>query len=70
MKKYLVAAVLIVACVTPALAEDFYVAADLGSGKCEVMNTLPDAKKYKMIGKYPSKDEALEAMGRMKKDCK
>ncbi len=69
MKKYLIAAVLIAAFVTPALAEDFYVAADLASGKCEVMNHSPDAKKYKMMGKYASKDAATAAMATMK-DCK
>ena len=49
MKKYLVAAVMIVAFAGPAFAEDFYVAADLASGKCEMMSSMPDAKKYKMM---------------------
>lgn len=69
MKKYLVAAILTAAFVTPALAEDFYVAADLASGKCEVMNTKPDLKKYKMMGHYTSKDAASSAMANMT-DCK
>jgi hypothetical protein len=69
MKKYLVAAVMIVAFAGPAFAEDFYVAADLASGKCEMMNSMPDAKKYKMMGKFATKAEAETAMHGMK-DCK
>ena len=53
MKKYLVAAVLITAFVTPALAADYYVALRVGGGGCEVMTTAStDTKKYKMMGKY------------------
>jgi hypothetical protein len=69
MRKYLIAAALVIGFVTPALAEDFYVAADLASGKCEMMNTAPDAKKYKMMGKFATKAEAETAMHGMK-ECK
>jgi len=38
MRKYLIAGLLTVAFVTPALAEDFYVAVDLASGRCVMMS--------------------------------
>jgi opacity protein-like surface antigen len=70
MKKYLVAAALIVAFAAPALAADYYVALRVGGGGCEIMNTEPtDAKKYKMMGKFSSEAEAKAAMGKMK-ECK
>lgn len=69
MKKYMLAAVLLAAFVTPALAEDFYVAVDLASGKCEMMNAAPDAKKYKSMGKFASKADAEKAMHGMA-ECK
>jgi hypothetical protein len=47
----------------------FYVAADLASGKCEMMTTTPDATKYKVMGAFKTKDEAQKAMAGMK-DCK
>ena len=71
MKKYLVAAALIVAFATPALAADYYVALRLGGGtaKCEVMTTEPDTKTYKMMGKYSSEADAKAAMANMP-ECK
>ncbi|HZP08187.1 hypothetical protein [Methyloceanibacter sp.] len=70
MKKYLVAAGLIVAFATPALAADYYVALRVGGGGCEVMTTEPtDAKKYKMMGKFTSEAEAKAAMAKMT-ECK
>jgi hypothetical protein len=48
---------------------EFYVAADLASGKCEMTTTTPDAKKYKVMGAFKTKDEAQKAMAGMK-DCK
>jgi hypothetical protein len=71
MKKYLVAAALIVAFATPALAADYYVALRLGGGaaKCEVMTTEPDTKTYKMMGKYTSETDAKAAMAKMP-ECK
>jgi hypothetical protein len=70
MRKYLIAAALTVAFVTPALAEDFYVAVDLASGRCVMMDgAAPDAKYFKMMDKFTSMKEAHKAMGGMK-DCK
>jgi opacity protein-like surface antigen len=71
MKKYLVAAALIVAFATPALAADYYVALRLGGGaaKCEIMTTEPDTKTYKMMGKYTSEADAKAAMAKMP-ECK
>jgi len=67
MKKYLVAAALIVAFATPALAADYYVALKVGGGGCEVMTTEPtDAKTHKMMGKYSSEAAAKAAMATMK----
>jgi hypothetical protein len=69
MRKFLIATALIVAYATPALAEDFYVAVDLASGRCVMMSGKePDAKHFKMMGKYASMDEAHKAMGTMR-DC-
>ena len=71
MKKYLVAAALIVSFATPALAADYYVALRLGGGaaKCEIMTTEPDTKTYKMMGKYTSEADAKAAMAKMP-ECK
>ena len=71
MKKYLVAAALIVAFATPALAADYYVALRLGGGgaKCEIMTTVPDTKTHKMMGKYSSEADAKAAMAKMA-ECK
>ena len=64
MRKYLIAALLTVAFVTPALAEDFYVAVDLASGRCVMMSgAAPDTKHFKAMGKYASMEEAHKAMG-------
>ena len=70
MKKYLVAAALIVAFAAPALAADYYVALRVGGGGCEVMTTEPkDTKMYKMMGKYSSEADAKAAMAKMA-ECK
>jgi hypothetical protein len=70
MKKYIVAATLIIAFAAPALAADYYVALRVGGGGCEVMTTEPtDAKKYKMMGKYSSEADAKAAMAKMA-ECK
>jgi hypothetical protein len=47
----------------------WYVAADLASGKCEMMTTTPDATKYKLMGTFKTKEEAQAGMAGMK-DCK
>ena len=64
MKKYLVAATLIFAFVSPALAEQFYVVFDPASKKCEAMHNIPEGKKS--MGTYGSMDEAKKAMATMK----
>jgi hypothetical protein len=70
MKRYVVAATLIVALAAPALAADYYVALRVGGGGCEVMTTEPtDTKKYKMMGKYSSEADAKAAMAKMA-ECK
>jgi hypothetical protein len=71
MKKYLVAAALMVTFATPAFAADYYVALRLGGGaaKCEIMTTVPDTKTHKMMGKYSSEADAKAAMAKMA-ECK
>ena len=70
MKRYLVAAALIFALISPALAADYYVALRVGGGGGEVMTTAPtDTKKYKMMGKYSSEADAKAAMAKMA-ECK
>jgi hypothetical protein len=64
MKKYLVAATLVFAFVSPALAEQFYVVFDPASKKCEAMHNIPDGMKS--MGTYGSMEEAKKAMGSMK----
>ena len=64
MKKYLVAAVLIVSFAAPALAEEFYVVFDPASHKCEAMHEIPEGKKS--MGTYGSMEEATKAMHGMK----
>jgi len=70
MKKYLVAAALIVSFATPALADEIFVMLDMTTKKCVTMKTQPgDMKKYKMLGKYPTPGEAETAMHTMT-ECK
>jgi hypothetical protein len=64
MRKYLIAAALTAAFVTPALAEQFYVILDPASHKCEAMHYIPEGKKS--MGTYGTMDEAKKAMGTMK----
>ena len=73
MKKYLVAAALIVSFSTPVLAvETFYIMFDNSmkgqKGACSVMKNKPTDAKYKMMGEYKSQAEADAAMTTMK-DC-
>lgn len=64
MRKFLIAAALTVAFATPALAEDFFVAVDLASGRCVMMSgKAPSSKHFKVMGKYASMEEAHKAMG-------
>jgi hypothetical protein len=70
MKKYLIAAVLVAAFATPALADEIFVMLEMSSKKCVTMKTQPaDMKKYKMLGKYPTQGEAETAMHTMT-ECK
>ncbi|HUC03354.1 MAG: hypothetical protein WBF49_09875 [Methyloceanibacter sp.] len=66
MKKYLLATALIVGFVTPALAEQFYVAFDPASHKCSMMHTIPSGSMKNMGGPYKTKAEAHKAMQGMK----
>ena len=69
MKKYLIAAALIGAFVTPALSQagEWYVGFDTATKKCSVVSSMPSGMK--MMGKYKSKAEAETAMHGMK-ECK
>ena len=64
MKRYLIAATLIAAFASPALAEQFYVVFDPASHKCEAMHEIPEGKKS--MGTYGSMEEATKAMHGMK----
>jgi hypothetical protein len=71
MKKYLVAAALIVSFSTPVLAvETFYIMFDNSmkgqAGACKVMTTKPSGANYKMMGEYKSQADADAAMKTMK----
>ena len=68
MKKYLVAAALIVGFSTPVLAvETFYIMFDNTMKGCTIITTEPsDKARYKMMGKYNSKAEAEKAIASMK----
>jgi len=65
VSKYVIAAALIVAFATPALAEQFYVAFDPASRKCEMMHYQPSGSKKSMGGPYATIDEARTAMAGM-----
>ena len=67
MKKYLIAAVLIAIFSAPALAlGTFYIMFDTTTKHCFMMTSLPHGSRYKMMGKYSSKDAAHAAMAGMK----
>jgi hypothetical protein len=65
MKKYLVAAILIVSFATPALADAIYVMLNPTSHKCITTKSPRRMHGYKMMGKYPTLGEAQSAMHRM-----
>jgi hypothetical protein len=67
MKKYLVAAGLIVVFASPALAADYYVALKVGGGGCVIMDHKP-GPKYKNMGTFSSRSMAKKAMHEMS-DC-
>jgi hypothetical protein len=71
MKKYLVAAALVVGFTSPAFAvETFYIMFDNSMkgqpGACSVMTSKPSDAKYKSMGEYKSQAEADAAMKTMK----
>jgi hypothetical protein len=63
MKRYVVAAVLVAAFASPALAEEFYVTFD--GKRCEMFSHKP-ADKMNILGTYKSKHDAEKAMKNMK----
>ena len=65
MKRYIIAGVLVFAFVSPALAEQFYVAFDPASHKCTMMHSQPTAP-MKSMGSFKSEAEAKAAMAKMK----
>jgi len=68
MKKHLVAAILIGALATPALALTsgvYYVGLDMTTHTCSVVTKMTHGMK--MMGKYKSKEAAEKAMAGMKK---
>ena len=72
MRKYIVAAILIGAFATPALAVKtggghYFVGLDTTSHKCSVVTEM--APGMKMMGEYDSEDAAEKAMASMA-DCK
>jgi hypothetical protein len=67
MKKYVLAAVLIVASAAPAFAIDYYVALRIGGGGCKVMMFTPSPAKFKVMGTYSTRAKAKSAMAGMSK---
>jgi len=65
MKKYLIAATLIVSFATPALADAIYVMLNPTNNKCITTKSPKRMHGYKMMGKYPTLGEAQAAMHRM-----
>jgi len=71
MKTYLIAATLIGALATPALAMDsFYIVFDKTTKTCSMATTAPtDTEKFSMMGTYGSEADAHMAMAGMTR-CK
>ena len=72
MKKYLVAAALIVSFASPVLAADtFYVMFNKTTKKCSVVAKTPPTptEMFSMMGQYGSEQEAMTAMHKMA-ECK
>jgi hypothetical protein len=63
MQKYVVAAIMLVAFATPALAVEYYVAQDPTTKKCHVVEEKPDGQTMVMIGTepYATKEDAKAA---------
>ena len=71
MKKYLVAAALVVGLTSPVLAADtFYLMSDKTAKKCSVSKSAPTpSEQFSMMGQYGSEAEAMTAMSKMA-ECK
>jgi hypothetical protein len=70
MKKYILAAALIGAFVTPASAGSFYVMFNNATKTCEIATAAPsETEKFSMMGIYGSEANAKMAMAGMMK-CK
>ena len=71
VKRYLVAAALVVGLTSPVLAADtFYVMFDKTAKKCSVSETPPTpTEQFSMMGQYGSQQEAVIAMREMP-ECK
>lgn len=70
MKKYFIAAALIVGFAAPAFADEVYVMLDMTTKKCVTMKAKPeDMKNYKLLGTYPTLGGANTAMVTMT-ECK
>jgi len=67
MRKYVVAAVLVVTFATSALSGSgaYHVGLRLGGKSCTIMTHAPNPKKYKAMGKYGTRAEAQKAMSEM-----
>ena len=66
MKKYLIAAVLIVSFSAPSLAlGTFYIMFDNHTKKCVMMSSNPGGSRYTMLGSYSSQRKAHRAMSSM-----
>ncbi len=68
MKKYFLAATLIVAFAVPASAKPHYVMYDKATGTCSISKTAPtETEKFSMMGIYGSAYMAKKAMRGMMK---
>lgn len=68
MRKYLIAALLVVSVTAPVLAgETFYIVFDATLKGCTIATAEPtDKTRYKVLGKYKSEAEAEKAIASMK----
>jgi hypothetical protein len=63
MKRALLAAALLALQITPTIASEFYVAHNVSTKKCKVVDVKPDGEKWVMVGNtsYASLSEAKAA---------
>jgi N-acetylglucosamine kinase-like BadF-type ATPase len=64
MQKYAIAASLLLALATPALAAEYYIGLDTSTNKCQVVAQQPDGTTMKMVGSgaYSSEADAQKAI--------